>query len=287
MRVLVDSDVLVTSPTFVDATGESAADTTGDPVVVATRDDGTVLAAPAVSNPAGTGTYAATLLGASHTSTLDVLSLLWTGTVAGAGVQTYAQTVEVVGEFFVSLFELRANPDLTNATKYPTAALRAARDHFETLAERYCEVAFVPRYARDVLRGDGRNRITLSHHRPRVLRSVTVDGAAKNVGEFSFDGIALEWNGGTFTAPTTGTPNVVVVYEHGYSHAPEAIADACEVFVETRLLGERSGIPRLAISVDSEFGQMRLSTPGDRRPTGIPSVDAVLNEFAERVPGVA
>lgn len=287
MRVLVDSDALVLSPTFVDTDGETATDADDLPSVAVSRSDGSALPAPVVADvDPGDGSYTAELLGSSHTDALDVLSLVWSGEVAGRA-QVYAQAVEIVGEFYCSLFELRSNPDLSNPAKFPSLALRAARDEFESLAERYCEVAFVPRFAREELRGDGRNRITLRHHRPRVLRSISVGGEVRSVDDFAFDGCVLDWSGGTFTAPISGATNVVVEYEHGYDHVPEALAQACRVFVETRLLGDRGGIPRLAISVDSEFGNMRLATPGDRRPTGIPSVDAALNEYAERVPGVA
>jgi hypothetical protein len=286
VRVLVDSDVLVTSPTFVAADGESPTDAASTPTVTAAREDGTALVAPAVSDVTGTGVYGATLLGASHTSALDVLSLVWSGSVTGAGAQVYAQTVEVVGGFYVSLPDLRSMPELSNTTKHATASLRAARTEFEFLAERYCEVAFVPRYARDLLRGDGSNRITLGHHRPHSLRSIEIDGEAQTTSEFHFDGLVLEWDSGSFPV-AVGEPNVEVVYEHGHEFAPAMISQACRVYVEQRLLGDRSGIPRLALSVDSEFGNMRLSTPGPNRPTGIPLVDAVLNEYSERVPGVA
>lgn len=286
MRVLVDSDVLVESPTFVDADGETATDADAEPTVTATREDGTVLTAPDVSDPtAADGKYAAALLGASHTSSLDRLSLVWSGAVDSAA-QVYAQSVEIVGGFYVSLVELRAMPELSNPAKHSTAALRAAREEFETLAERYCEVAFVPRYSRDVLRGDGTGRLTLRNHRPHSIRSISIGGDVQSVGDYTFDGLVLEANGGTFPR-TSGDPNVVVTYEHGYLSAPPMISQACRVYVEQRLLGDRSGIPRLALSVDSEFGNMRLSTPGPDRPTGIPLVDAVLNDHSERVPGVA
>lgn len=294
MRVLVGSDNVIVSPTFVAADEVTPAATTGTPVASVTRADGTVITAPTVTAGVGTGVYEFTLT-AAQTATLDVLSVVWTGTVA-AMVQRYDQRVEVCGGHYVTLAELRSMAGLDNAT-FTVDRLKAARDDFVDVAERYLGVAYVPRYEYETIRsgyGWGSTGVKLSRLYPRTIRSLSFGGVVEtdlSRLRFTISG-DLDWSWGTFSAPLVNLPSDVVVgYEHGLDGAPEPLRNACREYVRSSLLKSVSGMSRDVLTQSMGDGTYtRYMTPDFRagRPTGWGDVDRELNSLSrDRVPGSA
>ena len=243
------------------------------------RADGSIFATDAATTKPGgtTGLYRYTL---APQSTLELFTFVWEGTFGGI-VQRITTQVEIVGGYVVSLTDLKAESGMTTKTD---AQLAEARQWFEDRAEEYCGVAFVPRYAREVLNGSGNRRLDLAHARPRTLLSVKYDGVAVT-GLTTWDLYEL----GYVIAPSAipfGYRNVEIIYEHGYDQAPSDIRDAALTTVRTNVLGGGNaggGIPAGVTQLSTDAGVM---TFGRRTfPFGIAEVDAVLGD--RRVPMLA
>ena len=116
-----------------------------------TRADGTVLVAAGASTSGVTTAPRTYNLTTTHTALLDTLKITWTSTLKG----TLVSYVEVAGGFLFSISQARALKPLDNVTNYPTAVLKDMRITVEQALEDACGVAFVPRYERETVNGDG------------------------------------------------------------------------------------------------------------------------------------
>jgi len=233
------------------------------------RADGTIFATDAATTgPSPTGTYTYTL---ATQSVLERFQLVWEGTFGGV-VQRQTSYVEVVGGYVVSLADLQAESGLS--TKTP-AELAEARQWFEDRAEDFCGVAFVPRYAREVLDGPGSRRLDLLHARPRSIISAKFDGVAQDTTTWDL------YEAGYIVAPSSfpyGFRNLEIIYEHGYDSAPSDIRDAALTAIRSNVLADTSGgggIPAGVTSLITDAGTMVF---GGRltKPFGIRAVDDVL-----------
>lgn len=193
-----------------------------DPGVVtlnATREDGTALVTAGATGGSGVNprTFAFTAL---QLAALDVLKLSWVSATKGT-LTTY---VEVVGGYVFTLAEARALSPLGNTTLYSTAKLAAYRTLAETALEDACGVAFVPRYAREKVDGNGGTDLLLPDPRPLSVEAATVNGSVV----VSSD-IELYRSGRAYLATkwTAGRHNVVVKYTHGYAFPPPRVGGAC------------------------------------------------------------
>lgn len=290
--------ILRSTPATIEArfypSGSETLTSDGTVTVSVTRADGTVVAGVSAVTELPPGVYKATL---PVQANLDLLTATWTGTT-----QTVTTQVEIVGGFYVSLAEIRAEKNLADSTKFPTADLETARAWFEDIAEDYCNVAFVPRYGREALDGTAGwclrlrypNQNSRSFRDPLHLRRVlaaTIDGTAVSAPvvanwDLYEDGRINAWDAGTTFG--IGRRNIVVAYEYGYDAAPEQLRRAALTAIRYRLLTDESQqIPDRATSLVNEFGNIVLSQPGEKRATGIPEVDAVLERLSERTPGIA
>jgi hypothetical protein len=266
---------------------ETATDATGAVTYVVTDATG----APAATGPAThgtTGVYSFVLPGQAA---LKALTVAWSGTLAGTAV-TELDFVEIVGGHFFGLAEGRASdPTLADTVKYPTADLITARLEVEVECEEICGRAFVPRYRRVVLDGNGTGELTLPDADVRTIRSVTM--APRTGGTFTAltagqlvalsvgaDSMVRREDGGVWTE---GRDNVVVEYEFGLDAPPRDLARAAKTRLRSRLNAKSSGIPEraMSISVVDGMGTYQLSTPGAWR-TGIPDVDAAYARYSLR-----
>jgi hypothetical protein len=275
-RVLRDTRAQPQVEFFVGTTS-TAAD--GAVTVDVFRADGTIFATDAATVHGAAGLYTYTL---DPQSVLERFQLVWEGTF-GTVVQRITSYVEVVGGYYAALADIRALQGLSDAVAFPNAKLAESRQWFEDKAESHCGVAFVPRYARDVLDGKGSAKLKLRHNRPRSIISAKFDGAAQTTTDWDLyedDGSA-----GFIIAPSafpSGYRNIEIIYEHGFDGPDTDLRQAALTAIRDNALGLASGIPPQATEVRQEFTTISLSTPGPNAPTGIPSVDQVLN--AQRVP---
>jgi hypothetical protein len=259
-------------------------DAQSTPTVTITRADGTAIATgAATTKPSGTtGLYRYTPV-AGDVADVDVLTAVWTVTMTGPVVHTLRTRHEIVGGYYVDLAELREVGEIPE--KILDARLVRVRRAFEDLAEDFCGTAFVPRYARDLFSPDGESRAVLLRRFPvRQLLRVAIDGTAQTLSDFGVTRAgALTRDAGYFPR---GDSNVAVAYEHGFDAPSEELREAAITYASVKILGNDAAIPERALSMETPGGTFGLSIAGENRPTGIPSVDAVLLKLRNEAPVV-
>jgi hypothetical protein len=268
-RVLRDTRA---QPEVVFYVGTTPTDADASVTVDIFRADGSIFATDAATTHGATGHYVYTL---APQSVLERFQLMWEGTFGGV-VQRQASYVEVVGGYYVALADILA---LQGLSGFSTSKLAESRQWFEDKAEMFCGVAFVPRYARDVLDGSGSRKLELKHPRPRSIISAKFDGVVQDTTTWD------PYEAGYIVAPSAfpaGNRNVEIIYEHGFDAPDSDMRQAALTAIRDNALGLASGIPPQATEVRQEFTTIALSTPGPNAPTGIPSVDQVLID--QRVP---
>lgn len=289
MRIVKASTFTLASPVFVASDNETPTDCASTPTCTVTRADGTALAAATVTAAAGDGRYTAAIT-TTHTSRVDTLTIVWTGTVSGH-TQVYTSEIEVVGGRYAQVPEMRAMKNLEDVGKFPAAAILDELENCEDIVERITGVAWVRRYCRESLQGDGTGRLMLRWYKPASVIAVTVDGVAQTVGEFSFDGRMLVWESKTFPCSADGAPNVIVDYEHGYQAPAPKLAREVKKWLRNELLAGRSDQPSDQIRQVFDGVTIQFSTPDPARgrPTGILTLDPVLTapDIMHRVSGIA
>jgi hypothetical protein len=241
-------------------------------VVDITRADGTVFATGAATTkpPATTGIYRYTL---APQASLEYFTLDFYGTFGGVVQHHPPIHADIVGAFYMAVADLRALDGLTNSTTFPQEKLEEARQWFEDVAEIFCGFAFVPRFERELLDGDGSGTLTLKRAFPRVVLSAKIDGTAQT-GLTTWDlyeSGRLIRDAGIFPV---GRRNVEVTYEYGRDEPDAEVRQAALMAIRSRLLADRSGIPERMTSIVTELGTVVRTAP--MRPTGIPDVDSVL-----------
>jgi len=286
IRVVRTAAANLTRVFYVD---ETPTDAGGAVTVAVTRAaDGTGVTSGAATHGA-TGTYSFVL--PSQTN-LDWLDVAWTGTLGG-GTVTLTDRVEIVGGFHFGIAEARASdPSLANTTTYPTSAIVARRIEVEDDCERICRQAFVPRYWRETLSGNGGDRIGVRWPWLRALRSVTVSGVAWSTPTVAAVGLS---ESGMLTLPTgsiwpAGGSNIVVEYEHGLDRPPGRVAGAGMSHLRHLLNEPRSGIPDRLATYSNEAGTLHATVMAvaDKDHTGYQEIDAVYHRYRrDRRPVVA
>lgn len=273
VRVLRTAQVVLSHTFYVD---ETATDATGAVAYSVQRLDGTVIASGNASGPVSNA-YTVTV---PAQSTVDTLTVDWTGLVAGATV-TARDIVEVVGGFIFGLAEARAQPPVLDPTRYPTARLAQKRIGVEQECEEICGQAFVPRFARVTLTippGDTWNVIRLPHINVRALRALTIDGTAQSLSGLGVSVAGVVSGSSAWYGRVSGT-SVIAEYEHGMDYPPEDLKDAAMLRLRSRLSAGDTGVPQRALSFSvADGGVYRLSTPSGKK-TGIPDVDGVYERY--------
>lgn len=244
--------------------------------VTITRDDGTAVVTGAATTNTGTGTVSYTLTPA-QTATLDRLTVGWTATFSGQS-QTFSEVVEVAGGVLFTLAQARALKPLDNTTDYPTARIVEARTMVETALEDACGVAFVPRYERRLVSGNGRSVLMLVP-RLRAIRSVSIDDA--DIGVTATGTIRVLPTGEAYYPAwwDVGIGNLSVAFEHGHDYPPPRVSQAALLWTRSFLV--RGPIDDRTTQMTTDDGTSILSVPGQRGAwVGIPEVDAVIQQYS-------
>lgn len=261
------------------------ADMTATPTVTVTDGAGTQVSTGVASHPAA-GRYEYQLTG-SETGQCDVYTVTWAG-----GGDTFRTQLEVIGGWPCQLADIRAaNSELVDTVRYPSGLLAAARDVAMDRMEMATRVAWSTRRTRATLGGDGTDMLVLRHpdgtpiNAPQEVLAVTVDGAVWDPGECDL----LPW-GGLFAPDglvwTRGRRNVRVDVLHGVPVAPPAVRDAIVELAIGAVVEYGSRVPERATSVSTDLGTFRLTLPGRDGPTGIPRVDAVIDQWGYKTMAV-
>lgn len=279
-RVLRTAKATLTRTFYLD---EVATDASGSVVVSVADPDGLVLQQVTIPSADVNHGYSFTWQGSDF---LDELTVTWAATVGGDAIVLDQDVLQVVGGFYFGLTEARnIDPKFSDTDRYTTQDLIDRRAEVEEEFEGICEQAFVPRYAREVLSGDGRNILKLRWPRLRRVLSVSVNGVAwstDTVEAFGPDVLGLlRYDGGW----PVGTGNVVVEYEHGMNRPPTDVVRVAKLRMKSFLLTQQSPIPdRAERFADTSLGTVMLAI-ATARSTGIPEVDAVLARHMSPRPG--
>jgi hypothetical protein len=255
----------------------------GDVTVTVYRDDGTTLVPPTLA--AGGGAQPRTLqLVTAETQRLDKLRAVWVSPTYGA-LPTSGYDHEIVGGFYASIAEIRDQPQIRVTADYPVEKLERARRWWADLVDNHCRQSFIPRYraeTRRLYRDDPHWRVGRPHVRD-VYAAVLINPPDADV---TLD--VTQWTPyptGRVTLPV-GYPHSLwrgqlrVFYEHGLDQPDAELFEAGLTAMRHWLIDDRTGRGRRDMYILNELGQtiQRQTMAGEKRPTGIPEVDTVLNE---------
>lgn len=260
--------------------GENAVDP-GAVTIGITGYAGTVVAAGTATS--GTGATERTFV--ITPTLLDDWTVTWT-----AGSRTRTQQVTIVGDYLFELADLRAMDPLNDQARYTAAALKHARDTASDLFESYCGVAFVPRHTRVVNSG---MMFYPNVQRIRSLKRAQVNGVDMTTPPTLWRS-ELNWAFaqpipypgwlGAYNPLTGGPDQLVLDFEVGYDSPPQEVREAAMRYARYILLQGTSRIPDRATNLTTPDGTFQLTTANMQaeRPTGIPEIDAVLNNYRRR-----
>lgn len=281
LRVLRTAKATLSRSFYLDEV-ETAA--TGSVLVSVTRLDGTPVENGEAA-PDGQGGYSYTFGGRD---VLDTLTVTWMVTLGGDAMVLDQDVIEVVGGFYFGLSEARdIDPKFTNTSAFPTEKLIERRTEVEDECEVICEQSFVPRFAREVLSGNGSSAIVLGHPLVRSIRSVTVAGSVMSAPAFGPDTAGVLRYGATGGYWPLGVSNVIIEYEHGHDRPPTAIVRGAKLRMKSLLLATQSPLMDRAervMTVDQSGGTVVYGSPSAGK-TGIPETDAAYAKYPSPRPG--
>ena len=231
---------------------------------------------------------------AADLSVLDEYEIEWQATI-GHVSQSWTTALEVVGGFYFTAAQFRALGKEFVST--PAENIYALRRLVEGFFERHCHVAFVPRSARCVVRGDGTPLLILPHVEVREIYELVVatplSGAALALTPTQIAALdQTRLAKGLLGLPMYGGhwPDVCgrwnrhsfldMHYAHGKTRVPPTVQNAALRLVR-EYVNLDGRVPPRAVLQATEFGNFRISTPGPNTPTGIPDIDEVI-QFEKR-----
>lgn len=286
-RLLKGAAATLRAP-LLDQDGEVDTSVTSGVTVTVTRLDGTAVATAQAATIETNGVATYTLTAAQTAEGLDVLTAVWTHSAA-VRATTYH---EVVGRHWFAPSALREIAGVAEAQDTPPGnnanqVLIDARTRIESLIEWATRVAWVPRTELEYLDGCS-DALLLSRWYPRTLRSLTIDGTAQTVADFTLypSGVVRRDSGGPIhTATSRGA---VVRYDHGADAPPEPLRRAALQAAAYDLLRERtSTISARATGFSGQAGTISFAAIDPEHPTGIPEVDGIILAYRKRRPGIA
>jgi hypothetical protein len=171
-------------------------------------------------------------------------------------------------------------------------AIRAVETEFEA----FCGAAFVPRYRRVRLSGNGFEELVLPDPYVRSVRSVRVydtDGNYEAFTQAELDAIVVNDSGIVVRTDSDafeyGHQNLVVEYEHGLDRPPADLLEAFYLRLRDRVNRSMRGVPDRATTFTSDVGGTYSLLVAGRGGsiTGLPDVDVALRRNSRRIPGIA
>lgn len=294
----------ITKTWYVDGTATDVGDVTigiddgnGDEVVAA---------ATATTNNAD-GTYEYSL---ADQALADQLTITWTRTDTGADL---ADRMEIVGNWLFTEAQARAFnakadqttalKPLNSATEYPDPVISDERARIQDDLESWTGRAWVPRYARMELAGNGSRILPLNRgfcrtadgyslNRPgrlndiAIILSATASGTALTASNIAIDqsGPALINTAGIFVQATPANPyNIVVEYVYGLPYLVDGVDRIAMKLLIDRLVP--SPFPDRTLSVDTDYGRTNFVQPGGpmRNVSGLPEVNEWVRNHDSRI----
>jgi len=249
-----------------------------------------------ITRPDGT-TVVEVLADLTHTPGTGIYDYLYAPTMIGQHQVAWAATgqnqaadirfFDVYGATIAEPADLRARfsgggngGDLSSEAAYPDSLLRAKlRDAVEQW-NMLAKVAMAPYSNLLSRRGDGCRAWLLPHVPVRAITSLTIGGTVVSPTLYVVDQEAgiVELLAGTFTL----NQPVVIHYEHGLDYPPEPVSQAIMTLTAEYLT--RKALSSRAITEVTDVGTFNLSVAGIRKPTGIPEVDRIVQDFGRKTP---
>jgi hypothetical protein len=269
----------------------SLVDPTSAGSVTVTDEDGNVLssgAATLVGGSTGQLRYTPT---AAVMADVNRLTVTWASVVLGADTAiTITTTAEVVGDMLFTEREARAFDDgaMAVTATYTDDDIRRGHDAVMDEFERILRYPLGRRYYRDVVSGNGRDKLRLNRSGVQAIRAVSKRAAGSQTWtaftQAQLDDLAVtDWGlveRETLGEWEQGTRNYRISYEAG-REIPGALRLAGMRVLRHLLVP--SSLPDRALYQTNELGQFRLAVAGDDgRWFGIPDVDALLLRMRER-----
>lgn len=276
---------------FTDSVGEPA-DAPSTVTVGVTRGDGSTVLAAGTATTAGaanSGEYSVGL-SAAQTALLDELTATWT-----YGSVSWVTRHAIVGGFVFSISDARAwDQTLADTGKWPTSTLADKRTEVEDELEWICDRAFVPRYRRLVVSGDGTPSLVLGVGDIRSIRSVAIYPTTGSSSPTSLGATALaqiatfengqirRTDGGVFD---DGLNNVAVEIEYGWDAPPADLVPAAIMRLRTRIGMNATSLPDRAKSWTNPDGTTVTLDDPDAYSTGVLEVDSIYSRYSRRTRG--
>jgi hypothetical protein len=280
-RILVNSAASLSfAPT--DQDGEVVAVTATGPITISNSAGAEITGGTATLNDDGTLSYD---LAAADLPLLDTYAVKWQGAVGG-DVLAWQTTAQVVGGFHYSLAAFKAlRPEF--ATMTPDR-IRDARTLAEERFELECRVAFVPRGARETLKGPSWESFLLAHVACRDILAMKIDGTILTGDQIAAQTIE---EGGILRLDRTYWTHrhrhceVEILYSHGYDRPDRAVRDAVLRLAKDYAVPD-ANLPARALVQLTDYGAFRIGRIDDDNPFGIDSVDAVYRAVRRHRPPV-
>lgn len=258
-----------------------------------TQPDGTTTS-PAVTNPPSTtGQYRYTfkpLQAGRH-------DVRWVFTAPDTAMLDVFDVLAADDYPLFSLAELRVLPNMNDTTKYPDATLERARLWIEGIIEQECGTTFTYRTYTELHHGTEANRrmarLLLRRRYPREIIALTENGVGWSAGQLADlvvnNGVVTRRAAGAYDAWEPfeyGYLNLEVTYRAGYTQTPpgdlkEAALQAARYRVLTG--AGAGGVSDRTTTITNDLGTVQLAIAGERYPTGLPEVDAIINRYARTV----
>lgn len=190
-------------------------------------------------------------------------------------------------EYF-TLPELNALPNM-GEQRYTDARKEAAAAYVVGIIERVVGTSFVARTVTAEVHDGGAYEIVLDKPHVISVTSATESGSAVTDSLSVKGGVLQKFASGSYTPGwwTTGTRNVTVTYQAGYSAAaPADLKEAALLATRWRLIASNSNSDMNArqTSITNEMGgTVQYAIASAERPTGYPEVDAVIIGWRDRL----
>ncbi len=292
----MSTNLVNTGPTTVTWTWyvNGTATDVGTVTVTITDGNGTAVDTAAATTNVGDGIYTYTL---AVQTNVTILKFAWTD-----GTSTQTDTMTVVGGWLYTEVAARAFDDaaLTSVSKYSDKKIADIRQQVTADLETWTHRAWVPRYCRVELPGNGAYglplaaaHVRLSDGTPlrasgfladiRSIITVTVGGTSVTTSNVKIVAGELLRTDSTWTYPTTANPlNVVIEYEYGLNPLTDGSDRIGLLLTRDRLIA--SNISDRASSFSDEPGSYQFVTPGvGRAVSNIPEVNRWVMDHQTRV----
>lgn len=195
---------------------------------------------------------------------------------------------------YTTIADVRQLDGMNDTTTYSDADLTSAISQATILVDRYTGTSWEFNTFSVTLSGNNSTCIRLRDYEgrtvlfPQTITSCTIDGDAQTTTNWALHPHGLvERDTGTFGYTRPGRNVVIAGTAGATSSAPDDIVWATEVLARHYALGLKSRIPDRALSIQNDFGTVRLSTPAPNRASGLPEVDAVLERRRHRIGTIA